>query len=675
MRPVKTKFPYQVKSIENIFIPMLDGRKLACRMWIPENIDLEKVPAIFEYMPYRKRDYSRARDEAIHHYIAGHGYASIRVDTKGSGDSDGLLRGEWEQEELDDGINIIEWLTKQDWCSGSVGMIGKSWSGFSALALAGLAPHPLKAIVAVCAGDDRYNQSLHWTGGCFLNEQLWWNDSMLMFNARPPDPKIVGKKWRKMWKDRLKDNKPWLIEWLSHQTRDSYWKHASLCERYDKVKAAVFLVGGWSDYLSRAIPGMMQELKSPSYALIGPWGHHYPHDGFPGPAVGFLQDCVRFFDRHIKNKDNKWEKTSKYRVYLQSFSKPSSKNKDQPGSWISLEKWPSKNVNNKCYHLNPGKIENTKKPKKTLLHSSPLSTGLASTEWLSMNIVGEQPRDQREDDGRSLIFDSDPLLKNVDILGSINLDLEFSVNRPVAQIAVRICDVSPEGTSVRVTYQVFNLTHRKSNENPEIIIPDKRERIGFTLPDVGWTFSKGHIIRLALSTSFWPIVWPTPEPVIIKFFTGRSTITLPILKGKKNIPKFGINERGPEIEIEIVEPQKVERIITNDTVTGEIICETVANGGFIGPGRKWKIVPIDTVLGHQLIKRFSIIEGDPESAKVEFHQIYEIEKKNLNICIKTNTFFGCTKSRWILKQDLKAYENKKIIYSKTWSKKILRVFM
>ena len=226
-----------------------------------------------------------------------------------------------------------------------------------------------------------------------------------------------------------------------------------------------------------------------------------------------------------------------------------------------------------------------------------------------------------------------------------------------------------------MTYQVFNLTHRKSNENPEIIIPDKRERIGFTLPDVGWTFSKGHIIRLALSTSFWPIVWPTPEPVIIKFFTGSSTITLPILKGKKNIPKFGINERGPEIEIEIVEPQKVERIITNDTVTGEIICETVANGGFIGPGRKWKIVPIDTVLGHQLIKRFSIIEGDPESAKVEFHQIYEIEKKNLNICIKTNTFFGCTKSRWILKQDLKAYENKKIIYSKTWSKKILRVFM
>mgnify|MGYP003313410127 FL=1 len=118
-----------------------------------------------------------------------------------------------------------------------------------------------------------------------------------------------------MWKDRLKDNKPWLIEWLSHQTRDSYWKHASLCERYDKVKAAVFLVGGWSDYLSRSIPGMMQELKSPSYALIGPWGHHYPHDGFPGPAVGFLQDCVRFFDRHIKNKDNKNNKCVVVLIY------------------------------------------------------------------------------------------------------------------------------------------------------------------------------------------------------------------------------------------------------------------------------------------------------------------------------------------------------------------------
>ncbi|MBM3531712.1 MAG: CocE/NonD family hydrolase [Alphaproteobacteria bacterium] len=667
MKPVRTKYPRGVKTIENVFIPMPGGHRLAARMWLPEDAEADKVPAIFEYMPYRKRDQSRARDEAIHRYIAGHGYACLRIDTRGSGDSDGLLRGEWEQGELDDGIAAIEWMTKQPWCSGTVGMIGKSWSGFSALAIAGLAPPALKAIVPVCAGDDRYHQSLHWTGGAFLCEQLWWTDTMVQFNARPPDPAIVGERWREIWKARLADNHPWLIDWLKHQRRDDFWKHASLCERFDKVSCAVFAVGGWADYISRAIPRLMANLKGPRFGLIGPWGHHYPHDGVPEPAVGFLQDCVRFFDRYTKDILNGWDAGPSYRAYLQSFSKPSPKYAAQPGRWIAIEGWPSEKVQPLRFHLNRGRLDKRPKPEQALPHSSPLATGLAATEWLSMAIEGEQPRDQREDDGRSLVFDSEPLKRSLDILGRANIEIDLAVDRPVAQLCARLCEVAPDGTSVRVAFQVLNLTHRNSHESPERLIRGQRIRVRLGLPDVGWTFAKGNRIRLALSTSYWPIVWPAPEPVTMTVFTGASTVSLPVLRGPVRTPRFGPNERGPEIEVDVVHPKQIERRIIRDAMTGEITVETEGIGGFLGPGRQWLIRPIETFIGHELTKRFTITEGDPASGKGEYKQTYELSRGDWRIRLETRTLFRGTETDWVLTQELVAYDDHEEVFRKTWS--------
>jgi len=667
MKPIRTKYPRRIRVIENIFIPMKDGTRLAARMWLPEDAETDKVPAVFEYMPYRKRDQSRARDEGIHAYIAGHGYACLRIDTRGSGDSDGLLRGEWEDSEIDDGLQAIEWATRQPWCSGTVGMIGKSWSGFSALALAGRAPEALKAIIPVCAGDDRYHQSLHWSGGAFLVEQLWWTDTMIVFNMRPPDPEIVGPQWREMWQQRLDDNHPWLNDWIRHQRRDDFWKHASLCERFPETKAAVFAVGGWADYISRAIPRMMAGLPGPRFALVGPWGHHYPHDGAPLPAVGFLQDCVRFFDRYVKGQDNGWEKEPGYRAYLQSFEPPAATHGTQAGRWVALEAWPSDKVAPQVLYLNPGRLERKAKPSQALTHRSPLSTGLASPEWLSMDIDGERPRDQREDDGRSLTFDSEKLAKPLDILGRVSLEAEIEVDRPVAQLIARICDVAPDGTSVRVSFQVLNLTHRDSHEAPTPVPTGKRIRVKLDLPDVGWTFNAGHTIRLALSTSYWPIAWPAPEPVTLTLHTGASTLSLPVLKGKTKTPKFGPPERAKSVDVETLVPKQLERRVIQDGLTGEITVETIGNGGFLGPGRKWKITDIGTVIGHALTKRFTITEGDPTSARSDFRQSYELERGDWRIRLETHSTFHGTRTDWVFAQEAVAYEGDKEVFRKTWT--------
>src|SRR3954447_9142222 len=135
-----TDFPRKIREIENLFIPLADGTKLAARIWLPEDAAQKPVPAILEYLPYRKRDGTIVRDQLTHPYFAGHGYAAIRVDMRGNGDSDGLMLDEYTKQEQDDAVEVIAWLAEQTWCSGSVGMIGISWGGFNGLQVAARQP-------------------------------------------------------------------------------------------------------------------------------------------------------------------------------------------------------------------------------------------------------------------------------------------------------------------------------------------------------------------------------------------------------------------------------------------------------------------------------------------------------------------------------------------------------
>ena len=181
-----------VTVVEHFFIPMKDGVRLAARMWLPADAEHAKAPALLEYIPYRKRDGTRARDEPMHGWFAAHGYAAVRVDMRGSGESDGHMADEYLAQELSDACEVIDWLSRQSWCTGRVGMMGKSWGGFNALQTAALRPPALKAIITVCSTDDRYADDIHYMGGALLNDNLWWGTIMLAFQARPPDPELVG---------------------------------------------------------------------------------------------------------------------------------------------------------------------------------------------------------------------------------------------------------------------------------------------------------------------------------------------------------------------------------------------------------------------------------------------------------------------------------------------------
>lgn len=286
-----TSFPHPIRAVNHFEIPMPDGCRLAARMWLPEDAECKPVPAILAYIPYRKNDLTAARDAVMHPYVAGHGYAVVRVDLRGTGDSEGLMLDEYLQQELEDGCSVIEWLAAQPWCDGNVGMIGISWGGFNGLQIAAMRPPALKAVISCASTDDRYADDVHYMGGTLLIDNFSWAAIMFGRNALPPDPRNKPDTWRALWHGRLKESGLWLKNWLQHQHRDEFWKHGSVCEDHAAITCPVYAISGWADGYCRSVFRLMEKLQGPRKGLVGPWAHTYPHIGKPGPAIGSCRNA------------------------------------------------------------------------------------------------------------------------------------------------------------------------------------------------------------------------------------------------------------------------------------------------------------------------------------------------------------------------------------------------
>lgn len=390
---IRTSFPYETTH-EDVLIPLPDGTRLYARIWRP--LTDEPVPALLEYLPYRLTDWTAPRDWQRHPWYAGHGYASVRVDVRGHGNSEGMPTDEYSQVELADGVEVVEWLAAQPWCSGKVGMFGISWGGFNSLQIAALAPEPLKAIVTVCSTDDRYDNDVHYMGGSVLAVDMHaWAATMLAFVSRPPDPVHVGEvMWRDMWVKRLEAVDPFVHTWLSHQTRDAYWRHGSACEDYGAIRAAVLAVGGWHDPYRDTVLRLVENLPPDRVrGLIGPWSHQYPDRGLPpGPAIGFLQETLRWWDHWLRDKDTGAMATPVLRSYVMDAHPPATTYPSLPGRWVGDPAWPSPSVTPVSYALQgaPVLVRSPSTRGWTRAASSP-----SGTTRICRRTSGRRTRDQR----------------------------------------------------------------------------------------------------------------------------------------------------------------------------------------------------------------------------------------------------------------------------------------
>jgi hypothetical protein len=662
-----------IEEIENVWIPLPDGTKLAARLWLPQTG--RPVPALLEYLPYRKRDFMRLRDEPMHRYFALNGYASIRVDLRGTGDSEGVLYDEYTAQEHEDAVAVIAWIAEQPWCSGAVGMTGISWGGFNSLQVAALRPPALKAIITLCAADDRYADDAHYKGGCLLNENMQWGSVFMHYNALPPDPHIVGERWRDMWRERLAVLQPFPAVWMGHPWRDEYWQHGSVCDDFAAVTCPVYAIGGWADGYTNAVTRLLAGLAGPRKGLIGPWSHAFPHDSVPGPSIGYLQEAVRWWDCWLKGVDNGIMDEPMLRAWIQDSLPPQPQFEERPGRWIAEPGWPSANVTPRRLHLGWGHLSDEEREVHEVSFSSPQTLGVRGGEWCGFGAEGEAPRDQRADDGGSELFDSDPLTAEMDLFGTPVLTLDVMADKPVAFLVARLCDVFPDGTSARISYGILNLCQRDSREQPQPLEPGVWYRVTLELDDLGQSVPAGHRLRLALSTSYWPMIWPGPERAILTIRTGTGFLDLPVRAPRAeddDLRDFAPPLAAPGAQQKTLRHMAMRRRVEIDLTTNEMVYTLRGDGGELGGAALARIEEIDLDIGYTMMKRYRIIEDDPLSAQTELSQSATLRRDDWSIRVDCRTRLAVTAEAFQFTGDIEAFEGDAPFETRRWTLAIPR---
>ncbi len=661
--------PRAIQEIEHFWIPMPDGTRLAAKMWIPIDAEDEPVPAVLEFLPYRKRDGTRGRDRTNHPPVAEAGYACVRVDIRGTGDSEGVYHDEYTPQEQQDGCDIIAWLAEQSWCNGSVGIIGISWGGFNGLQIAAHRPPALKAIVTIGSTDDRYATDVHYYGGCLIKDNIDWSAVMFGYNALPPDAELVGDSWRAMWEARLEANVPWALEWTRHQRRDDYWRQGSVCEDFSKITCAVYAVSGWGDNYNEAVPRLVAGLDAPVKGLSGPWCHQYPNKGYPGPAIGFLQETVRWWDHWLKGIDNEIMEEPAWRAWVQDSQPPLPVYQERPGHWAGAASWPDPAIDWQRWIMNPGRLDEIAGDAVPMPVKSLQSTGMTQAQLCHHGEPGSFSSDQREDDAGSLVFLSEPLSEKTEILGAPIVELTLSADRPTAFVAVRLNDVAPDGTSTRVHHGVLNLTRPTDRSTTTPLVPGKPMTVRVEIDDIGHAFAAGHRIAVSVSSTYWPLVWPSPEPVTLTLVAGQCHLELPVrhaTSADNDLRAFDAPVNGPGEEVTAIREGDTKRTITRDPATGLVTEYIEFDDGLTCHD---EIGLTEGALGKSW---HSVREGDPLSAESRTERLDVWQKDGLEVEIHTSQRLTCDLENFFFEARCEAFENGTSVFSRDWKETIPR---
>jgi putative CocE/NonD family hydrolase len=549
--------PYGVR-VQDTTVAMPDGVRLAVNVFRPEGARPgERFPAILEYLPYR---YTRpvaaetsllvapgTADTVDHpplYSFVRQGYVGVRVDQRGTGRSEGTTQDrEYSDAEHRDGDVILAWIARQPWCDGNVGMWGVSWGGFNSLQMAARQPPALKAILAMHATEDLFQDDIHYIDGLFHYDE--YELSMDVANAvtRAPDFPTDEKSLAERF-----DQPPWSLIYKRHQRDGPFWRRASQGPPYDRLKIPVMLIGGWLDGYRDSVPRLLQHAKVPIKAIVGPWNHDHPDTSEPGPRIDWRREAIRWWDRWLKGRKNRAEEGPKLAAYVRRWHPPDPLLREVPGEWRLEETWPPRRLREDTLRLRKDRSLGAASPDADVHHLKYVpSAGVAAGFWW-----GEPLPDQRTVDALSLVYDSAPLDADLEILGLPRVALRASADAPLAHWFVRLSDVAPDGQVTLITGAGLNGAHRKSATQPEALVPGRVETFDVEMHFTSWVFPKGHRIRVAVSNALWPMIWPTPHAMTTSLHVGGdggSRLVLPVIpfeeRPRPDFVSVPMGEAGP----------------------------------------------------------------------------------------------------------------------------------
>jgi hypothetical protein len=498
-----------------VLIPMPDGVRLAADLFLPEGGGRgERFPVLLEYLPYRK-DESRGRNHPLYHYFVRRGYVVARVDIRGTGRSAGrLVEHEYTDREQEDGEAVIAWLARQPFANGNVGMFGISWGGFNAIHMAMRNPPALKAILAVAATDDLYQDDVHYIDGILHVDS--WEMSQDLENARPGAPDFVIDE--AFFRDRF-DTPPWMMTYKRQQRDGPFWDRTALKTRYEAIRIPAFVIGGWYDGYRDSVPRMLERVRAPVKAIVGPWSHYFPHDAYPKPQIEWRHEAVRWFDRWLKGRDTGILDEPRFAVFVRRWHPPGPALDEAPGEWRYEDGWPIARGRDWVLHPQPDRTLAAPAPAGATHHLRYVPTAGIEASGPVM-WWGDVAPDQAPTDAFSLVYDTGPLAEDVEILGLPRARLNVASTAPRANWFVRLSDVAPDGTVTQVAGAGFNGTHRGSAREPEDLVAGRVFPLTIEMHFTSWVFPKGHRIRLAVNNAQWPMFWPTPHAMTTSLALG-----------------------------------------------------------------------------------------------------------------------------------------------------------
>jgi putative CocE/NonD family hydrolase len=662
--------PYPVTRIPHLPIVTRDGINLSAAVFLPDAPGDGPFPAILDCVPYRKDDDFLWSDWDTYGFMASRGIASVRLDVRGTGSSEGIAEDEYTVKELDDCEDAIAAIAAMDWCTGRVGMTGVSWGGFNTVQVAMRRPEALGAIVPIHWAADRYATDVHYVGGTMqVRESVNWQGGMVVENAMPPHPDVAGDRLEEWWLERLEQTPQWPLGWPRHQRRDAYWKHGSVCEDWDALDCPVLAIGGWHDGYRDACLALLEHASVPRRAVIGPWGHSRPNRGWPDPKVDHRVLMERWFKRWLADERNGIDEEPMLVAFMFD-GVPGEPYPSDPvaGRWRAWRQWPA-DAGSETLELGDERVlGEAPLSRRVEWNGRPQSVGVSMPWWCGGLGPGGFSADMRPDDAGSLVWTTPLLAERVEILGNAVVRLSVSADAEVALVAARLEHVSSDGRSALIARGGLNLTRRDSMEDPQALTPGRVYGVELPLMGCGMIVPAGHRLRLAVSGADFPIMWPPPSPVTLSIHDGSIELPSPPSSEEVAEPDLPEPQRGPVNPIATEDTEPPYWTIERDHVAGRVRTATGHGSEFVGPDGQ----VLSAGSAHMWAE---ILDGDPTSCRSVSRNTAAVRHGDLDVSARSTLSVSCTETHFVTDLELSVERDGQPLFERRWHEEVPRDLM
>lgn len=385
----------------------------------------------------------------------------------------------------------------------------------------------------------------------------------------------------------------------------------------------------------------------------------------PGPKIGFLQLAIRWWDRWLKGVENGAEDDPAFRAWMLHSAPPDASAAHRDGHWIAESEWPTPRVSRRVMLLSDAGLGVAGPLSASVC--TPQHLGMAAGEFFPMGLNAEMAGDQRTDDALSVCFDGAALAEPLEVLGAARLTLRLASDKPLAFLVARLCDVAPDGSSTRIAHGILNLCHRHSREEPATMLPGVPEDVTLVLDEMAYRVAAGHRLRLALSTTYWPFVWPSPEAATLEI--TAASLDLPVHQGTGKAewtPPPA--ETAPPWKHRILRGGHSIRRIETDLINGRhalVVEDDLGESENLTHG---------LVAGEHSTERWDV-GADPLSARAEITWEQRLSRGDWRVKTRAETVMTASATHLRMQATLTAWEGDRVVFQRNWDEEVDRKFV